>query len=75
MSKFTAEGISATVVGECQQDKLIASEIKSGTFSIVFSSPEAALIPGLWRRCFTEGAFHDCLKAVIVDEAHCITEW
>jgi superfamily II DNA helicase RecQ len=63
------------VVGESQLDKSVASRIMDGTFSIVFSSPEAALTPGFWRRCFTSGKFHDNLQAVVVDEAHCITEW
>ena len=39
------------------------------------SSPEAALTPGPWRRNFIRGAFHDSLKAVVIDEAHCITKW
>ena len=67
--------ISSTVVGESQLDKSVASRIMDGTFSIVFSSPEAALTPGFWRRCFTSGKFHDNLQTVVVDEAHCITEW
>jgi hypothetical protein len=46
-----------------------------GTFSIMFSYPEAALRPGFWRRCFTSGKFHDNFQAVVVDEAHCMTEW
>jgi len=68
-------GIRSTLVGECQKDKSIATKIMEGEFSIVFSSPEAALTPGPWRRSFIRGAFHDSLKAVVIDEAHCITEW
>jgi hypothetical protein len=29
----------------------------------------------MWRRCFTSGFFHHNLKAIVIDEAHCITEW
>ncbi|CAC5367376.1 GUCY1B [Mytilus coruscus] len=30
---------------------------------------------GLWRRSLTSGNFNTAVKAVIIDEAHCITEW
>ncbi|XP_076078773.1 ATP-dependent DNA helicase RecQ-like [Mytilus galloprovincialis] len=67
--------INATIVGECQTDKSVSDQILKCDFEIVFSSPEAALIPGLWRKCFTSGVFRDNLRAVVIDEAHCITEW
>ncbi|CAC5381731.1 recQ [Mytilus coruscus] len=72
---FQDMGITATVVGECQKDKGVADRISAGDYSIVFSSPEAALLPGLWRRSLTSGNFNTAVKAVIIDEAHCITEW
>ncbi|VDI69574.1 ATP-dependent DNA helicase RecQ [Mytilus galloprovincialis] len=75
VSKLNKIGISATLVGECQSDKNIADLIREGQYQLVFSSPEAALTPGFWRRCFTTGVFHDNLLAVVVDEAHCIIEW
>jgi hypothetical protein len=52
-------GINATLVGECQKDKGVADKIAEGAFTTVFTSPEAALTPGMWRRCFTSGFFHD----------------
>ncbi|XP_052061516.1 uncharacterized protein LOC127701600 isoform X2 [Mytilus californianus] len=75
MKKLQDMGITATVVGECQKDKGVADRISAGDYSIVFSSPEAALLPGLWRRSLTSGNFNTAVKAVIIDEAHCITEW
>ncbi|CAC5368440.1 recQ [Mytilus coruscus] len=75
VAKMSAIGIDATIVGECQPDKSVADHILKGDFGIVFSSPEAALTPGMWRKCFTSGVFCDNLKAVVIDEAHCITEW
>ena len=47
ISKLNELGIPATVVGECQTDKTVATKISEGTFSVVFSSPEAALVPGM----------------------------
>lgn len=75
LKKLEELHISATVVGECQPVKSVADDISAGKYSIVFSSPEAVLSPGLWRRSLTRGVFHRRMKAVIIDEAHCITEW
>jgi hypothetical protein len=52
------------LVGECQKDKGVADKIAEGAFTTVFTSPEAALTPGMWRRCFTSGFFHDNLPLV-----------
>ena len=77
VTKLTSIGINATLVGECQKDKGVADKIAEGAFTTVFTSPEAALTPapGMWRTCFTSGFSHDNLKAIVIDEAHCITEW
>ena len=75
VSKLEQLGIPATFVGEKQNDKSVARSIEDGHFSVVFSSPEAAILPGMWRRSFTSGCFHDNLMSVVIDEAHCITEW
>jgi superfamily II DNA helicase RecQ len=47
--KLDRLGIRSTLVGECQKDKGIATKIMEGEFSIVFSSPEAALTPLISR--------------------------
>jgi hypothetical protein len=52
VTKLTSIGINATLVGECQKDKGVADKIAEGAFTTVFTSPEAALTPGMWRRCF-----------------------
>lgn len=75
VTKLENNGVSATFLGEKQTDKSIPARIIEGEFSIVFSSPEAVLNKGPWRRCITQGVFHDNLKAVVIDEAHCITQW
>jgi hypothetical protein len=54
VTKLTSIGINATVVGECRKDKGVADKIAEGAFITVFTSPEAALTPGMWR-CFTSG--------------------
>ncbi|CAG2238573.1 recQ [Mytilus edulis] len=39
------------------------------------SATVVALTPGLWRTSLTKGQFHSHIKAVVIDEAHCITQW
>ena len=53
----------------------VVDNISAGDYSVVLSSPEAALLPGILRRSFTSGLFNDHMKALIIDEAHCITLW
>lgn len=53
----------------------VIDNISAGDYSVVLSSPEAALLPGIWRRNVTSGLFNDHMKALIIDEAHCITLW
>ncbi|XP_014669492.1 PREDICTED: ATP-dependent DNA helicase Q-like SIM [Priapulus caudatus] len=72
---LTDFGIKATFVGEMQNDSNVDTEIEKGHFSIVFASPEAVLTSTRWRRVLTRGRFQQTLKAVAVDEAHCITQW
>ncbi|XP_063444125.1 recQ-like DNA helicase BLM [Mytilus trossulus] len=75
VQKLEKLSITSVVVGEIQKDKGVGQKISEGQFSIVFSSPEAALTSGMWRKSLTSGVFHDRVKAVVIDEAHCITEW
>jgi hypothetical protein len=55
---------------ESVSDKTVTTMIAEGIVSVVFSSPEAALVPGLWRRSFTSGKFHDNLMTIVVDEEY-----
>jgi len=45
-----------------------------GQYSFVFASPEAALRP-YWRKVFLGKIWQKQMKLLVVDEAHCISEW
>ncbi|XP_071168472.1 ATP-dependent DNA helicase RecQ-like [Mytilus edulis] len=75
VQKLEKLSIKSVVVCEIRKDKGVGQKISEGQFSIVFSSPEAAFTTGMWRKSLTSGVFHDRVKAVVIDEAHCITEW
>ena len=66
-----ARGISAASVGAyCTREQV--KEILEGKYSLVFGSPEALLNS---HRSIFHGKLRKNLKAVFVDESHCIAKW
>ncbi|XP_033747061.1 ATP-dependent DNA helicase RecQ-like [Pecten maximus] len=48
--------------------------VKQGCFNFVFSSPETALKP-FWKDVFMSNTWREKSLALVIDEAHCISEW
>ena len=67
VTKLTSIGINATLVGECQKDKGVADKIAEGAFTTAFTSPEAALTPGMW----SGDVSHQDIFHFISPESHC----
>ena len=71
-------GIGASILsGNSGVDKsLLASEedIELGTFSLLYSTPEA-LLSDRWRDRFIDKPLCDRITALAVDEAHCVFKW
>ncbi len=42
---------------------------------VLFLSPEMAIGSKRWRRFFNDDALHSRLKAIVVDEVHCVKTW
>ncbi|CAL9178683.1 unnamed protein product [Musa hybrid cultivar] len=65
-------GIKAEYLGSTQTDKTVHSHAESGTYDVLFMTPEKAcsLTSRFWANLLNMGI---CLLAV--DEAHCISEW
>ena len=71
VASLLARGISAAAVGtDCSSEQL--KEITDGKYSLVFGSPEALLNShrGIFRVELRKN-----LKAVFIDESHCIAKW
>ncbi|URE42672.1 RQC [Musa troglodytarum] len=65
-------GIKAEYLGSTQTDKTVHSHAESGTYDVLYMTPEKAcsLTSRFWANLLNMGI---CLLAV--DEAHCISEW
>ena len=68
VTSLVARGISAASVGaDCTREQV--KEISEGKYSLVFGSPEALLNS---HRSIFHGKLRKNLKAVFVDESHCM---
>ena len=69
-------GIPAVaIVDELSADPEIIQQVKNGTYSLVYGSPECFLSSKMWRDIFSDTDFTSKLIGVAIDEAHCIVHW
>ncbi len=73
--KFSMNGISSQFVGELQQDIDAIKGVQSGSFQLVFISPESILRNPQWREMLLSKPYRENLVGFVVDEAHCVTKW
>lgn len=69
-----ANGIPAIVIDD-EDDPEIIEQVKNGYYILVYCSPERVLSTGTWRGVFHDTSFRERLTGVVIDEAHCITQW
>ena len=69
-------GIPAiAIVDELNTDPEILQQVKNGTYTHVYGSPECFLSCKAWRDIFSDSDFTSKLIGVAIDEAHCIVQW
>ncbi len=75
-AKYTrSHGIATGVITkreEMSADEIV--QIKQGQVSVIFSSPEAVLLP-MWKEALISLPMGSNICAVCLDEAHCISSW
>ena len=73
--KFQGKGISIEFVGEVQDNDSAVRAVISGKIQILFISPESLLCNYWFRNMLLSESYRAKLKAVAVDEAHCVKLW
>lgn len=74
MARFNSLGVlSACVMGET--DEGVKQGIHGGRYDVVFFTPELLITSSRWRRVLTSDIYTKRLKALVIDEAHCVKKW
>lgn len=71
--RFQGRGIN--FVGEGQVDDDVVMAVISGQVQLVYISPENILMNYRFRSMICGAHYQESLKALVVDEAHCIKLW
>ena len=74
VDRMKALDVHAAFVGEAQHDQSINEGVMLGKFQVIFMSPEAAM-ESRWRKMFSSDFYRAHLRAIIIDECHCIEDW
>ena len=73
--KFTKTGISIEFVGEAQEEDAAVTAVVVGDIQLVYISPERLLCNPHFRNMLLSESYKRNLRAVVVDEAHCVKLW
>lgn len=72
VKSMTERGLSAVYVGDVNEKT--EENVCLGKFQLIFMSPEM-LLNNKWRDLILSPHYSENLKALIVDEAHCVQKW
>ena len=67
-------GIDAIFIGELQTDTMEKQRVVRDDFEVLFITPEA-IFHSSWRAVLSSANICDRIRAVVIDEAHCISHW
>ena len=67
-------GLSAIALHDEQSEERL-KEVEKGEFTYLFASPEKMLSVERWRKLLSSDHYRKFLVAIVVDEAHCISQW
>ena len=67
-------GINAAAIHKDEKENVLKA-IEEGSKNIIYASPESMLSIDRWRNILSSEVFFENCVGVIVDEAHCISQW
>ena len=76
VAAYSSRGLSCCgVCGDVSADQDVYSDVASGNYQLVFFTPEVLLNNRRWRGFISNDIYARKLKALVIDEAHCIKKW
>ena len=74
VSRLNSRGISAISLSDVSSELEIRA-VETGSYSIVYGSPESWLGETKWRKMLSSDIYQNSVRAVAVDEAHVNCHW
>ena len=71
----TRRGIKAVAVTSEEESRKNYGDVVNGLYQIVYISPEMIIGTQKWRTTLQDDLYQSKLRAVVVDEAHCVKKW
>lgn len=81
INKLKSAGVNCTSLHVCGDEvdgafeEKILEDLQAGKFELIFTHPEVAVSNRQCRDLFLSAYYQKNVRAVVVDEAHCIIEW
>ena len=73
--KLSKKGLSVEFVGEAQDSDAAVAAVLNGQIQLVYISPESLLKNPCFRSMLISDHYSKNLRALVVDEAHCVKLW
>ena len=70
-----SKGISSTYITGDMSDVATSDAVCQEKYQLVFFTPEMIISKRQWRRLIGGEVYANRLKALIIDEAHCVKKW
>ena len=79
VSNLRVLGVSAAIMSGQKgvDEELLAADAdaEAGKYNLLFGAPEAIIGCEKWRELLLRPPLSDCIVAVAIDEAHCVSKW
>jgi len=75
VSSFSKKGLSAVYIASDVTDPAVLKDAAQGHYQLVFLTPEMVLSKSRWRHVIEGDVYSGRLRAIIIDEAHCVKKW